>query len=385
MRGIYWLAMVMGVLCLWPTGAMAEGKRVAVLELRGPLEKPVRALLTDKARAGILDATRGKDFIVMSRENMVAFAREMKLDLTCVEGECEVETGRNLGAGIVVSGEIIKMGEWLLCTVKIHDTGTGALLATDDARSKDPMELIGAVRTLSKGLMQQALGEPVTVQAPKPPPVAPPVAQGPKPGAFDPANPPELIWAIVVTEDQRREATRARKSCMGGDHYDCAVLAYIMEKGMGVVGNPSDVVDIYRFTCEAGVGAGCAGLGFMYDTGKGVAKDTSQAFRHYNTGCQKGSPRACVNLSITYNQGDGVAKNCDAAWKLMQRAVVEIKPTRAHGRARQGYAMHGVAQYYERGGNGGCSDLFPKDEDKARYYYQKACSLGEERGCQELK
>ena len=63
------------LLGLWgATGSSAqaeETQRIAVLALQGKkLSNDVLNLITDEVRAGVLDATKGQRFVVMSRENM---------------------------------------------------------------------------------------------------------------------------------------------------------------------------------------------------------------------------------------------------------------------------------------------------------------------------
>ena len=41
---------------------------------------------------------------IMTRESMAAILGDMGLDVSCVEGQCEVETARNLRAALVISG-----------------------------------------------------------------------------------------------------------------------------------------------------------------------------------------------------------------------------------------------------------------------------------------
>ncbi len=106
--------------------AMAEGEpRIAVLELKGKLPRGQLSVMSDKVRAGVLSALAGTDYVVMSRENMAMLIRDMGLDCESAQGECEVETGRNIGAAYVVSGSVEDMGGLLLCTIKIHDTKRG--------------------------------------------------------------------------------------------------------------------------------------------------------------------------------------------------------------------------------------------------------------------
>src|SRR5205807_2437182 len=50
-------------------------------------------------------------------------------DLASCEGECEVDTGRRIGADVVVSGELLKFGTQYKLNMKLHDTRSGELIA----------------------------------------------------------------------------------------------------------------------------------------------------------------------------------------------------------------------------------------------------------------
>jgi formylglycine-generating enzyme required for sulfatase activity/TolB-like protein len=140
------------------TAEAQETVRVAVLELRGPLPGAQLGLLSDEVRAGALDVARPRGFIVMSRENIAIILKDMGKDCAQAEGECEVETGRNLQAAYVLSGQVVQMGTGYICTLKLFDTSTAALLASDRVRGTTPDGLLDGLRPLSKRLMAQGLG-----------------------------------------------------------------------------------------------------------------------------------------------------------------------------------------------------------------------------------
>jgi hypothetical protein len=163
----HWWVCVAGwlvVLGLWgatgPSAQAAETQRIAVLALQGKkLSNDVLNLISDEVRAGVLDATKGQNFVVMSRENMSIMLKDMGKDLSCLEGECEVETGRNIGAAYVLSGTVLKMdGSWV-CSLKVHAVDTGALVAADKVVARKALELSDDVRVLATRLMRDALGE----------------------------------------------------------------------------------------------------------------------------------------------------------------------------------------------------------------------------------
>ena len=137
----------------------AEGDRIAVLELRGPVADDVLSLMTDEVRGGVLDVA-GDEFIVMTRENMAMIAQDMGLDFSCVEGACEVETGRNLQAAYVVSGEVVTVGGSMNLILKLHETKKGALRETLRTKSDTVDALMDAARDLARALTHQGLGLP---------------------------------------------------------------------------------------------------------------------------------------------------------------------------------------------------------------------------------
>ncbi len=108
-------------------------QRIAVLELRNPAALPAHesAYLTDRVRAAALKLPRER-FFVLTRENLVEHLPP-GVDLASCEGACEVETGRNVGADFVVSGEVLALGGELRVALKLYDTRSGRLLASETA------------------------------------------------------------------------------------------------------------------------------------------------------------------------------------------------------------------------------------------------------------
>src|SRR5437867_1668737 len=89
----------------------AHAESLAVLELRSRLPEADRAaidtaFLTDRVRAAALQAAPG--LRLMTRENVMVLLKSLGRTLEDCEGECEVETGRKLGADYVVSGEALR-------------------------------------------------------------------------------------------------------------------------------------------------------------------------------------------------------------------------------------------------------------------------------------
>jgi hypothetical protein len=138
------VAAILAVIGVFPANGWAQDiQRVAVLELSGTsVSGEVRLQLSDELRAGVVGAVRGQGVGVMTRENMAVLLQDMGLDPTCVESECEVETGRNIGARYVVSGAVLKVEGTYVLTVKVHDTNSALVIDTRTARAGTLLSLL---------------------------------------------------------------------------------------------------------------------------------------------------------------------------------------------------------------------------------------------------
>lgn len=110
-----------------PALSVAAPPKLAVLELanRAGLREAEARYLTDRVRAAAVQA----GYFVLSRENILEHLPPGATLAAC-EGDCEVQTARNVGADQVVSGEIIRLGTELRVALRLHETRAGRLLNT---------------------------------------------------------------------------------------------------------------------------------------------------------------------------------------------------------------------------------------------------------------
>ncbi|MEZ4475315.1 MAG: SUMF1/EgtB/PvdO family nonheme iron enzyme [bacterium] len=141
-------------------------RRLAVLELgnRAALPAPQIRYLADVVRSVALRLPRGR-FFVLTRENIVA-QLPPGTDLEACEGECEVETARNVGADLVVSGEVVPLGDELRVALRLHGVAEGQLLASSRGAAGTVAGLEGAVQ----GAAERLLATLTPAPAPAPPP-----------------------------------------------------------------------------------------------------------------------------------------------------------------------------------------------------------------------
>jgi len=122
--------------------AQKGNKRMAVLEFAGKnLDQDILMTFSDTVRGGALQGIEGRGVMVMTRENMQVLLRDMgKQD--CGEGECEVETARNIGADYVISGKVVRMEQIYVVTLKLHETQGGSLIGTDTVEASSQVDLL---------------------------------------------------------------------------------------------------------------------------------------------------------------------------------------------------------------------------------------------------
>jgi formylglycine-generating enzyme required for sulfatase activity len=149
-----------------PAVSEPSPKLLAVLEFKGAnLKADILDTMSDAVRGGASDALTSTGTNVMTRESMLVLLKEMGIK-ECTEGDCEVETARNIGADYVISGRIVQMDGSYVATLKLHETKRGTLLGTRDAEAKKQKDLWHALKELGRKLVAEKL-----VARPNPPAV----------------------------------------------------------------------------------------------------------------------------------------------------------------------------------------------------------------------
>ncbi len=167
--------------------APAPAARLAVLELRGTAVSPDGLAYLGRRIRGQALRQLPSDWEVMTRENMLVLIDAANGE--CMrEGECEVETGRNIGADLVVSGEVVRFGGALRVTMALYDTHSGRLRRTAEAAARDESGLVSA--------LPRACGE--LLAGLKEPPVVPPQPVAPPPAPPPPPPPPPSTGSLIV-------------------------------------------------------------------------------------------------------------------------------------------------------------------------------------------
>ena len=114
---------------LFSSVAFAEDY-IAVLDVQGEVSEAVKSQLADETRAGALQALPMSEYTILTRENMLSLIKDMEKDPKCLDGQCEIDIGRNIGADFIISGQVLQIEGTYLYSMKLHNTASGALIGT---------------------------------------------------------------------------------------------------------------------------------------------------------------------------------------------------------------------------------------------------------------
>ena len=134
-------------------------RMVAVLEFNGVgVDDQVLLKLADSARVTSRNALPISSYHMLTRENMFQILSDNEIDPSCVEGQCAVETGRNIGADLIISGDVLKLEGQYLLSLKLYETESGNLLSAWDVETSKALKLIQEVEPATLTLLEKGLG-----------------------------------------------------------------------------------------------------------------------------------------------------------------------------------------------------------------------------------
>ena len=154
---------VLGLFCilgaLWPSSSAAEQVRFAVLEFQGVnVDDSILKKLSDQSRIAAANVLPDEQYHVMTREGLLSIVQDMGKDISCLSGACEIEIARNIGADYVVTGDLLRLEETYLLTLKLHDSHSGLMLSGKEVNSTSLLELIQFSQQASQDMLVSGLG-----------------------------------------------------------------------------------------------------------------------------------------------------------------------------------------------------------------------------------
>jgi hypothetical protein len=135
----------------------------------------------------------------------------------------------------------------------------------------------------------------------------------------------------------------------------------------------SDAIPLFNQTCNSGNLDSCYHLGLIYDFGQGVAQDFSRARDFYFKACNTGNQAACGNLSILTDYAPGSPECNSTTLALM------VNRYRGSCNAGNGMSCDTLGHLYSYG----CA--VSRDAAEAKQLYSRACTVGNQQGCDRLK
>lgn len=141
-------------------------KYVAILETISYPDAPVtqteKLFITDELRSDALVILKDHDYDLMSSENIREMLPPGKTIEDC-EGECLVETGRNIAADYVVQGRVGRFADELTLTVELYETATAKFLGSITCKH----EIIQGLRLEMKAKTQELFSKLLPKEEPK--------------------------------------------------------------------------------------------------------------------------------------------------------------------------------------------------------------------------
>ena len=133
---------------------VVERGKLAVLDFKNSakdLRPDEVRYFTDVVRGASLKAAPGLE--VMTRENLITLLQATGKDLGQCEGECEVDTGRRIGADAIISGDVLKVGSKYHISLRLHETHDGRLLSSSIATGRTVDELDETLQAAASDLL----------------------------------------------------------------------------------------------------------------------------------------------------------------------------------------------------------------------------------------
>jgi hypothetical protein len=143
------------------SAALAGGRPlVAVLDLgcaQAKLSEAESAALTNTIRKQALDLLSGR-YDIITRENLIDLLSAHGKRLERCIGECETETGRLIGAELVITGTVSDVFGSFRLDLKAHRTDPPTFLAAEEASTKERSDLPRMARDSALAALHQAPG-----------------------------------------------------------------------------------------------------------------------------------------------------------------------------------------------------------------------------------
>jgi len=161
----------LSLLTLTTTGARAAD-RVAVLEFttdEGAVSQTFLRQISDEARRAAVDVLPTAQYSVITRENQETILREQGVDAAAMcDAQCEVDLARTIGATLLVTGNVAKIGPRYVMNIKVFHADRGQVLKIVKVTAKDDGELYDDAYGAALKMFREGLGivDPSSTETP---------------------------------------------------------------------------------------------------------------------------------------------------------------------------------------------------------------------------
>lgn len=119
----------------------ASPQTVAILEFTSD-DVPTSYLhdLSDQVRSSAVQ-TLTEEYVIYTRENIEQILLDQGKTLMSSLGANDIDTGRNLNASIVITGQVSRINQTFVLNIKMYQTSDGKLLSTCNVQANETLEL----------------------------------------------------------------------------------------------------------------------------------------------------------------------------------------------------------------------------------------------------
>ena len=136
--------------------AYTEVTWVAVLQMETQeSHSSLENVVSEEIRILTLNYLPNSEFSLMTKENMMVIMSDNNVNASCIQGSCEVDLGRNIGADWVVSGQLNSVQSEFFFSLKLHETANGELIGAVSTQADDYKNLLGQLPAMTHHLLAQ--------------------------------------------------------------------------------------------------------------------------------------------------------------------------------------------------------------------------------------
>ena len=135
-----------------------DRKRVAVWEIIGiGMDQSLLRATSEQIRQGAVDVLPSAQYEVITRDNVILYLKENGGSCDELSGECKITIGQKIDAQYMVFGELLKLEQKYILTIKLHDSATGQMISMSTVYGNSASDLTNNTRSEASNLFRFGL------------------------------------------------------------------------------------------------------------------------------------------------------------------------------------------------------------------------------------